>query len=89
MHGRLARAAPSLARADLEPAQSSMEMAELRQVQVLPVVLGVFLALLAIGTVGHALVTVVQRRVHGDRVCPAGGAPRGPSLLGGQDRLQF
>jgi ABC-type lipoprotein release transport system permease subunit len=40
-----------------------MEMAELRQVQVLPVVLGVFLALLAIGAVGHALVTVVQRRI--------------------------
>ena len=44
-------------------AQSPTEMAELRQVQVLPVVLGVFLALLAIGAVGHALVTVVQRRI--------------------------
>jgi ABC-type lipoprotein release transport system permease subunit len=40
-----------------------MEMAELGQVKVLPVVLGVFLALLAIGAVGHALVTVVQRRI--------------------------
>ena len=63
VHGQLARAAPQLASADLEPAQSPMEMAELRQVQVLPVVLGVFLALLAIGAVGHALVTVVQRRI--------------------------
>ena len=63
VHGQLARAAPHLASADLEPAQPPMEMAELRQVQVLPVVLGVFLALLAIGAVGHALVTVVQRRI--------------------------
>ena len=63
VHRQLARVAPHLASADLEPAQSPMEMAELGQVQVLPVVLGVFLALLAIGAVGHALVTVVQRRV--------------------------
>jgi hypothetical protein len=63
VHGQLARAAPQLASADLEPAQSPMEMAELGQVKVLPVVLGVFLALLAIGAVGHALVTVVQRRI--------------------------
>ena len=48
VHGQLARAAPKLADADLEPAQSPMEMAELGQVKVLPVVLGVFLALLAI-----------------------------------------
>jgi hypothetical protein len=63
VHGQLARVAPHLASADLEPVPSPMEMAELRQVQVLPVVLGVFLALLAIGAVGHALVTVVQRRI--------------------------
>ena len=63
VHGQLARVAPRLASADLEPAQSPTEMAELRQVQVLPVVLGVFLALLAIGAVGHALVTVVRRRI--------------------------
>ena len=61
--GQLARAVPQLASADLEPAQSPMEMAELGQVKVLPVVLGVFLALLSIGAVGHALVTVVQRRI--------------------------
>jgi hypothetical protein len=63
VHAQLARAAPHLAGAGLEPAQSPTEMAELKQVQVLPVVLGVFLALLAIGAVGHALVTVVQRRI--------------------------
>ncbi len=59
VRAQLTRAAPRLASADLEPA----EMAELGQVKVLPVVLGVFLALLAIGAVGHALVTVVQRRI--------------------------
>ena len=63
VHGQLKRVSPQLASADLAPAQYPMEMAELRQVQVLPVVLGVFLALLAIGAVGHALVTVVQRRI--------------------------
>jgi hypothetical protein len=63
VHAQLTRKAPKLASADLEPAQSPMEMAELGQVKVLPVVLGVFLALLAIGAVGHALVTVVQRRI--------------------------
>ena len=63
VHAQLTRVAPRLASADLEPAQSPMEMAELGQVQVLPVVLGVFRALLAIGAVGHALVTVVQRRI--------------------------
>jgi hypothetical protein len=40
------------------------EVAELRQVRVLPLVLGVFLALLAIGAVGHALATAVRRRSH-------------------------
>jgi ABC-type lipoprotein release transport system permease subunit len=63
VRAQLTRAAPRLASAHLEPAQSPTEMAELGQVKVLPVVLGVFLALLAIGAVGHALVTVVQRRI--------------------------
>jgi hypothetical protein len=63
VRAQLTRAAPRLASADLEPAQAPTEMAELGQVKVLPVVLGVFLALLAIGAVGHALVTVVQRRI--------------------------
>jgi ABC-type lipoprotein release transport system permease subunit len=40
------------------------EVAELRQVRVLPIVLGIFLALLAIGAVGHALATAVRRRSH-------------------------
>ena len=42
----------------IEPTQ----VAEIRQVRVLPIVLGFFLALLAIGAVGHALATAVRRR---------------------------
>jgi ABC-type antimicrobial peptide transport system permease subunit len=38
------------------------ELAVLRQVQSMPIVLGCFLALLAIGAVGHALATAVRRR---------------------------
>lgn len=38
------------------------QFAEIQNVRVLPVVLGAFLALLAIGAVGHALVTAVRRR---------------------------
>ena len=40
------------------------EVAELREVERLPLLLGVFLALLAIGAVGHALATAVRRRSH-------------------------
>ncbi len=38
------------------------EVAEIRQVRILPIVLGIFLALLAVGAVGHALATAVRRR---------------------------
>ncbi len=40
------------------------EVAELREVERLPLLLGVFLALLAVGAVGHALATAVRRRSH-------------------------
>ena len=40
------------------------EVAELREVERLPLLLGLFLALLAIGAVGHALATAVRRRSH-------------------------
>ena len=38
------------------------EVAEIRQVRTLPVLLGAFLAVLAVGAVGHALATAVRRR---------------------------
>ena len=40
------------------------EVAELKEVERLPILLGSFLALLAIGAVGHALATAVRRRSH-------------------------
>jgi hypothetical protein len=40
------------------------EAAQIRNVEVLPLVLGAFLALLAVGAVGHALATAVRRRRH-------------------------
>lgn len=49
---------------DIEPGQVPTEVAEIRQVRTLPIVLGAFLALLAIGAVGHALATAVRRRSH-------------------------
>jgi len=39
-------------------------VAELKEVEQLPILLGGFLALLAIGAVGHALATAVRRRSH-------------------------
>ncbi|HEY3717391.1 MAG TPA: FtsX-like permease family protein [Jatrophihabitantaceae bacterium] len=53
------------------------EVALLRQVRVLPVVLGFFLALLAVGAVGHALATAVRRRSHDLAVLRALGMTRG------------
>ena len=51
--------------------------AEIRQVRPLPVALGVFLAVLAVGAVGHALATAVRRRRHDVAVLRAlGMAPR-------------
>ena len=46
----------------LVPPDGITEAVQLHQVEVLPVVLGSFLALLAIGAVGHALAAAVRRR---------------------------
>lgn len=50
--------------ADVETAEIPTEVAEIREVRTLPIVLGGFLGLLAIGAVGHALATAVRRRSH-------------------------
>jgi hypothetical protein len=50
--------------------------AEIRQVQALPLALGAFLALLAVGAVGHALATAVRRRRHDLAVLRALGMTR-------------
>lgn len=52
------------------------EVALLRDVEVLPVVLGGFLALLAVGAVGHALATAVRKRRHDVAVLRALGMTR-------------
>jgi ABC-type lipoprotein release transport system permease subunit len=46
----------------LVPATQPAQVAQIRQVKVLPLVLGCFLGLLALGAVGHALATAVRRR---------------------------
>jgi hypothetical protein len=50
--------------ADLEPGEVPTEVAEIREVRTMPILLGSFLGLLAIGAVGHALATAVRRRSH-------------------------
>jgi ABC-type lipoprotein release transport system permease subunit len=62
---RLNKALPELhGGADIETGEVPTEIAEIREVRTLPIVLGSFLALLAAGAVGHALATAVRRRSH-------------------------
>ncbi len=60
----IAKQTPALKGLELSPPDKLAEVAELEQVRVLPIVLGGFLAVLAIGAVGHALATAVRRRAH-------------------------
>jgi hypothetical protein len=59
--------------------QPPLQVAEIQDVRVLPVVLGAFLALLAIGAVGHALATAIRRRRHDVAVLRALGMTPGQS----------
>jgi FtsX-like permease family protein len=62
---RLNKSIPELDNgADVETGQLPTEIAEIREVRTLPIVLGGFLALLAAAAVGHALATAVRRRSH-------------------------
>lgn len=62
---QLNRTVPQLrGQADIEPSEVPTEVSEIRQVRTLPIFLGAFLALLAVGAVGHALATAVRRRAH-------------------------
>jgi hypothetical protein len=65
----------------LVPVVPPAQVAELQDVRVLPVVLGGFLALLAIGAVGHALATAVRRRRYEMAVMRALGLTRTQSRL--------
>ncbi|WP_129666397.1 FtsX-like permease family protein [Phytoactinopolyspora endophytica] len=61
---------------DFEMPQPPVEVAELQQVRELPVYLAGFLAVLALGAVGHALATAVRRRRHDLAVLRALGMTR-------------
>jgi hypothetical protein len=58
----IAKRDPSLADLSFEPPDELTQVKALRDVRALPIVLGIFLALLAVGAVGHALATAVRRR---------------------------
>jgi ABC-type antimicrobial peptide transport system permease subunit len=76
---RLARRISTLldgAEFPLDRPQAPGAITELRTVRVLPVALGAFLVLLALGAVGHALATAVRRRRHDVAVLRALGMTR-------------
>jgi ABC-type antimicrobial peptide transport system permease subunit len=60
----IVKQAPALKGLELSPPDKLEEVAEIEQVRILPIVLGGFLAVLAVGAVGHALATAVRRRAH-------------------------
>ncbi|MEP7019679.1 MAG: FtsX-like permease family protein, partial [Pseudonocardiales bacterium] len=60
----VSKAAPQWDAITFDKPDPLSEIADLRQVRILPIVLGLFLALLAVGAVGHALATAVRRRSH-------------------------
>jgi ABC-type lipoprotein release transport system permease subunit len=55
---------PQVKGLEIDPGDVPTELALIRQVRTLPILLGAFLAILAIGAVGHALATAVRRRSH-------------------------
>jgi hypothetical protein len=61
---------------DLQPPEQPTQVAELQDIRVLPVVLGGFLLVLALGAVGHALAIAVRRRRHEMAVLRALGMTR-------------
>lgn len=63
------------------PANPIQEIQVIRDLQVLPFALGAFLAVLAIGAVGHALSVAVSRRRHELAVLRALGMTRGQTRL--------
>jgi hypothetical protein len=67
---------PELAGEVLGPITPPSRLAELQQIQRLPLFLAAFLALLAVAAVGHALATAVRRRRHDLAVLRALGATR-------------
>jgi ABC-type lipoprotein release transport system permease subunit len=60
----------------LDPPDVPTELSVIRKVERLPIFLGGFLAVLAVGAVGHALATAVRRRAHDLAVLRAVGMTR-------------
>ena len=69
-------AIPNAPNLTFDQAEAPPELSAIRQVQSLPLALGAFLVLLAIGAVGHALATAVRRRRHDVAVLRAVGMTR-------------
>ncbi|MGH9117085.1 MAG: ABC transporter permease [Acidimicrobiales bacterium] len=67
---------PEAAEFEIAPPEPIVAVAELRQVRQFPLVLAAFLALLALGAVGHALATAMRRRRHDVAVLRALGLSR-------------
>jgi predicted lysophospholipase L1 biosynthesis ABC-type transport system permease subunit len=63
-------------RLGLEPDTPPNDVLNLRTVRALPTLMGAFLALLAVGAIGHALATAVRRRGHDMAVLRALGLTR-------------
>jgi FtsX-like permease family len=72
----LTAADPTLAAFPLAPPEPLQEVTALEELRLLPILLGAFLGLLAVGAVGHALVTAVRRRRHDIAVLRAIGMTR-------------
>jgi hypothetical protein len=73
---RLSKAVSSIAPVPFSPPFRPAEISEIEDVRILPIVLGGFLLLLALGAVGHALATAVRRRRHDMAVLRALGLTR-------------
>ncbi len=65
----------------LDPPQVPTQVAELHEIRAMPVFLAVFVVVLALGAIGHALATAVRRRSHDLAVLRAVGMNRGQSRL--------
>ena len=62
LHRQVAAAFPRSSSLTFDPSVPPVEIFQLRQVRALPLLLGAFLALLAVAALGHGLVTAVRRR---------------------------
>jgi hypothetical protein len=84
VQGRLQKALTAIKGAEtarVETQEPPTQLAEVRDLQILPLFLGGFLALLAVSAVGHALATAVRRRRHQIAVMRALGMTRRQSRL--------